>query len=228
MAKQIEMNYKLDSGYEVIYPNILLNNVIDWVNNIYSKSEIDNKVDNINQSITNAQMTPGGWNVLGSFNFETGRKSDREIDIGSAFVDTSINLSIQNEYWLVYQSKVNFLNSSSSFEKCYFNLILQSNTFRFTLLSDDAMGRSGNVATLNLNNVFSLRPARIEGTGIFQLTTGVAGGYYTGIENNYFQVDSSKTLQVMAHFYTNADSTVTLNVIESKLNIYSRKINSIS
>ena len=48
MAKQIEMNYKLESGYEVIYPNVMLNSVTDWADSIYSKSEIDDKVSEIN------------------------------------------------------------------------------------------------------------------------------------------------------------------------------------
>lgn len=30
MSKNIEMNYKIDSGYEVIYPNVMLVNVGDF------------------------------------------------------------------------------------------------------------------------------------------------------------------------------------------------------
>ena len=50
----IEMNYKTEAGYEVLYPNILLANVTDWNTSIYSKSEIDSKISTINDSITNA------------------------------------------------------------------------------------------------------------------------------------------------------------------------------
>ena len=47
MARQIEINYKNESGYEVLYPNVQVNNIIDlesWMSeNYYSKSETDEK-----------------------------------------------------------------------------------------------------------------------------------------------------------------------------------------
>lgn len=47
MARQIEINYKNESGYEVLYPNVQVNNIIDletWMGqNYYSKSEADEK-----------------------------------------------------------------------------------------------------------------------------------------------------------------------------------------
>ena len=40
MSKNIEINYKSDVGYEVLYPNTMLNSVLDWQENLYSKDEI--------------------------------------------------------------------------------------------------------------------------------------------------------------------------------------------
>ena len=40
MSKNIEINYKLDVGYEALYPNTMLNLVLDWQENLYSKDEI--------------------------------------------------------------------------------------------------------------------------------------------------------------------------------------------
>lgn len=40
MSKNIEINYKSDVGYEVLYPSTTLNSVIDWQENLYSKDEI--------------------------------------------------------------------------------------------------------------------------------------------------------------------------------------------
>ena len=40
MSKSIEINYLGDSGYEVLYPNTMLNSVLDWQENLYSKYEI--------------------------------------------------------------------------------------------------------------------------------------------------------------------------------------------
>lgn len=97
MAKQIEMNYKLESGYEVIYPNVILNSVTDWASSIYSKSEIDDKVSEINQSISDAQMNPGGWENLGTFNGGTGSGT---YSFAPGAIET-ITPSINYKYWLV-------------------------------------------------------------------------------------------------------------------------------
>ena len=37
-VKNIEMNYKNENGYDVLYPQSVLGNVIDWQNSIYNKT----------------------------------------------------------------------------------------------------------------------------------------------------------------------------------------------
>lgn len=51
MSRNIEMNYKIDSGYEVLYPQVQMNNIISWNNYVYSKSQIDSTVSGLNSSI---------------------------------------------------------------------------------------------------------------------------------------------------------------------------------
>ena len=55
MAKNIEMNYYNGSAYEVLYPQTLLNNVENWEQNIYSKAQIDSKINSINNEINNLE-----------------------------------------------------------------------------------------------------------------------------------------------------------------------------
>ena len=40
MSKSIEINYLGDNGYETLYPSTMLNSVLDWQENLYSKDEI--------------------------------------------------------------------------------------------------------------------------------------------------------------------------------------------
>ena len=44
MSKNIEMNYKIDSGYEVIYPNVQTNSVTDISNYYYDKNQVDDLI----------------------------------------------------------------------------------------------------------------------------------------------------------------------------------------
>lgn len=53
----IEMNYYNGNSYDILQPKTILNNISDWQNNIYNKTEIDNKIQqetqNINSQIEN-------------------------------------------------------------------------------------------------------------------------------------------------------------------------------
>lgn len=228
MSKNIEMNYKVSDGYEILYPNILLANVTDWNTSIYSKSEIDSKISTINDDINNAQMNPGGWNAIGTFNLGTGRVSSSEkVEVGASYTNIPITLSIQNEYWFIYQSQVNFLVNGSNSESLGFSLSLKSNN-DFVALRDNISSKNGSVSTLNQNNVFSIRPSRQGGKIIFQLSTGIVGAYYDGDQQDYLIVNTNNSLQVRGLYGTYVDSNTTLNVIKNEISIYSRKINSIT
>ena len=50
-VKNIEMNYRNENGYDVLYPQVQMNNIIRWNNYVYSKSQIDSTVSGLNSSI---------------------------------------------------------------------------------------------------------------------------------------------------------------------------------
>lgn len=53
----IEMNYYNGNSYDILQPKTILNNISDWQNSIYNKTEVDNKIQqetqNINSQIAN-------------------------------------------------------------------------------------------------------------------------------------------------------------------------------
>ena len=57
----IEMNSFNGSSYDQLYPQTLLNNISDWANNIYSKTEIDNVLNSFlptsNSAIVSSTIT---------------------------------------------------------------------------------------------------------------------------------------------------------------------------
>lgn len=55
MSRNIEMNYYNGSNYEVLYPSVMMNNIGDWNSKVYSKSEIDSKVSEVNTTVTNLE-----------------------------------------------------------------------------------------------------------------------------------------------------------------------------
>ncbi len=49
-VKNIEMNYRNESGYDVLYPESILENIVDWQDSIYSKSEVDSQITTLQGS----------------------------------------------------------------------------------------------------------------------------------------------------------------------------------
>lgn len=49
-VKNIEMNYRNESGYDVLYPESILENIVDWQDSIYSKSEVDGQITTLQSS----------------------------------------------------------------------------------------------------------------------------------------------------------------------------------
>ena len=72
-VKNIEMNYRNESGYDVLYPESILENIVDWQNSIYSKSEIDNLVQQIQNSLDSFVNQTGNLKVeIGSYSGQYG------------------------------------------------------------------------------------------------------------------------------------------------------------
>ena len=59
MSKNIEMNYFNGSGYEVLYPQTNLANVLDYSNYLYNKTEIDSKVGDLSNRISSVETEMG-------------------------------------------------------------------------------------------------------------------------------------------------------------------------
>ena len=56
----IEMNSFNGSSYDQLYPQTLMNNISDWKENIYSKSETDNFINSINLNVEGLQNKKNG------------------------------------------------------------------------------------------------------------------------------------------------------------------------
>lgn len=60
----IEMNYYNGNSYDILQPKTILNNISDWQNSIYSKTEIDSKISIIQQELDS--FTPTSNNYITS------------------------------------------------------------------------------------------------------------------------------------------------------------------
>ena len=69
-VKNVEMNYFNGADYDVIRPNILLGNVSDWVNRIYSKGEVDAFINSIEQKQESFQNFVVGGYIGGTDSYE--------------------------------------------------------------------------------------------------------------------------------------------------------------
>ena len=55
----VQMQYFNGSSYDSLYPSTYLNNITNWNNSIYSKGEVDGKINSINSNISsiNSQIS---------------------------------------------------------------------------------------------------------------------------------------------------------------------------
>ena len=102
MAKNIEINYKNEGGYEVLYPNVQTASVLDIGNFYYNKTEVDEKIQN-------------GVNYIESIGLKKTLICDHAQFSGTmTLIGTNINLfSIVGFYGKFYN--VNWYNNNS----CY-------------------------------------------------------------------------------------------------------------
>lgn len=220
MAKQIEMNYKLESGYEVIYPNVILNSVTDWASSIYSKSEIDDKVSEINQSINDAQMNPGGWENLGTFKLKTGSyKVTYNESFGSNGSDTGIVLNLQYEYWI----KINFFGTAntgiSTNKSCDVHMDVGNYVYFI-----DGQDYDFGISTWRWIGACSYRPYQKDGKIGFALSSGP-----TGTEenyNNFIVEENNTTIKLTASIYIYQGGTI--NITQNDWTFYRRKVNNLT
>lgn len=223
MAKQIEMNYKLDSGYEVLYPSTLLANVTDWSAQIYSKSEIDSKISTINDDINNIQMNPGGWENLGTFSGKTGVSASGSSELKFS---TTVALSKIYCYWVVINIKAVF-NGRFPELKLYFD----GGNGNEQIWAEINGTYEGN--NYNLSNYFILLfPSNIIVRSNNQensINCDVFMSIYASPEEsavgkNYFQYDEGTNLSIR-HVFSNQEGSV--NVSQNDYTIYRQKIDNL-
>ena len=231
MAKQIEMNYKVESGYEVIYPNVILNSVTDWADSIYSKSEIDDKVSEINQSISNAQMNPGGWENLGTFNNTTG--------IGLRYdstyqTDTGVYFDKNYDYYLVIN--FNCLAIGNNSYRGGFEFWVYTD-YKYYGIALAAGSIANNQQAILTNGIFCFRCGSVE-------NNDVRGNYYADLQA--FPV-SGRGMSVMSSGYFPLETLVSItasssikiamvlvsqyydyNVTQNNITIYRTKVNNLT
>ena len=232
----IEMNYKTEAGYEVLYPSTLLANVTDWNTSIYSKSEIDSKVSTINDSIDNAQMNPGGWENLGTFNGWTGTVDGTQ----RTEIDTGISFEKNYDYWF----NVNFVCSASNVGRDHYSVEFMlytqnSNYNNLYIIHDDSLNQNESINIVN--GIFCLRI----GSGVLSshlssipgdqyalyawlISGGITYRNYKGsatYENNREEayILCNGTIKVITDLGTDVRNTVTQN----NLTIYRTKVNNL-
>ena len=65
-TRNIEMNYFNGSSYDQLYPNTVMSNVSDWGNYVYSKSEVDGSIGEINAKLNNGLKGVAPWTLFQS------------------------------------------------------------------------------------------------------------------------------------------------------------------
>ena len=67
--KQIEINYLTSTGYESLYPNVNCASITDFAENLYSKSEVDEMVQELRNQTGDLKFAMG--NYMGTHDYST-------------------------------------------------------------------------------------------------------------------------------------------------------------
>ena len=219
MAKQIEMNYKLESGYEVIYPNVILNSVTDWTNSIYSKSEIDSKVSQLSLSINNAQMNPGGWETLGTFNGNrSGTTSGGYYQI-SGTTTISVTFSMKHIYWLVikFVGSYSLATNRSSWFRCFYS-------YGGVELFENSS--TNNRESFDYSATYCLIPGRTNGKNGWYITSGPSWNRIQDEPYNYLDPNTTNVFTTNANV-DNYNYGSRCSLSQNSLTLYRQKINNL-
>ena len=122
-VKNVEMNYFNGVDYDVLRPEIGLENVSDFNNymesNYYDKSEIDSK---ISESISK----PIGWEEVGTYHLTTGSNTGYGASVGGdIFIENFFDIHYQ--YWFYHDLKFTVKPSSSY---CTYYFVIESENKR--------------------------------------------------------------------------------------------------
>lgn len=104
MAYNIEMQYYDGSEYQILNPKTNLNQVSDWNNSIYNKSEIDSKISTINSTVTSLQNSVNSMGSIATTSW-TLAVSNKSLVNSSGGVSISLGVSLNSIAALRFEGK---------------------------------------------------------------------------------------------------------------------------
>ena len=79
--KQIEINYLTSTGYESLYPNVNCASITDFVENLYSKSEVDEMIQGLRNQTGDLKFAMGSY--VGTHDYSTLDRVQNKVVTGS-------------------------------------------------------------------------------------------------------------------------------------------------
>ena len=116
MSKNIQMNYFNGNDYEELYPQSLLNNITDWANVLYNKTQTDNLISNLDSSLkswVNSQLSNSSKIETGTY---TGISDDMSTTDYTSTIITSFNPKFVMVVALGYQWDMDWAGDNDYYE----------------------------------------------------------------------------------------------------------------
>ena len=127
-VKNVEMNYFNGADYDVIYPQSLLENITDWENDIYDKTQIDDIKSELQNNITTVSQTPSGWEDIGNFQ---GSKTVTKVgyDWSNNFSLSIPSLERNYLYFIDMKYLITVYATTSDYVDIYYNVRINNDDF---------------------------------------------------------------------------------------------------
>ena len=104
MAYNIEMQYYDGSEYQVLNPKTNLNQISDWKNSIYNKSEIDSKINTINSTVSSLQNSVNSMNSIATTSWTLAVSNKSLVNSGNG-VSISLGVNLNSIAALRFEGK---------------------------------------------------------------------------------------------------------------------------
>ena len=222
-VKNVEMNYFNGADYDVIRPEIVLENVGDFNsymgNNYYTQNEVNNK---INEAVS----IPTGWESLGTFNGWTGNTTENNFSSANT-TDTSIIPSINYMYWIVINFEASLTSVWSYDIQVDLDFGTNTNTVRCYSINQESSERGQ--FKWNYKGIWSFIPGKSLSSN-WDLY-GLSGYNGTEIDKPFIGIASSNTFIYRPRIvYSNPSGSygAGFSVRANNVSIYRSKINLIT
>lgn len=239
MSYNIEMQYYDGSEYQVLNPKTNLNQISDWTNSIYNKSEIDSKVSALDNKIKQLEVFKNGFNYNKINTVKLNQTLTGGYNISGTQYGTNVIIIQENSY-LTYQDiavlvsgSVSWTNTGSQLEFTSQIKMTGSTRGQYFYVDSNDISKNGSV---NFNNDIVLKDYNFSGVGTYYNIMDSNDlrnpNYYSipGFENNFLNrnlntnITNSLQMQPILNFtgvsYTPSDKvTVRYNLT---FDIYTR------